>query len=182
MDVELEGVRRIDLTPHRDDRGALTELFRESWFQGGHRFVQANLTVSRAGVLRGLHFHRHQADLWVVLAGVALVGLHDLRPGSPTEDRSASVWMNQPVEGEAALYIPPGVGHGLAAVEDVTLLYLVDVEFTGEDEFGVAWDDPALGIDWPIREPILSDRDRSNPALDKAKGDAPLFSTGEEPA
>jgi dTDP-4-dehydrorhamnose 3,5-epimerase len=182
VDVGLDGVRLIDLTPHRDDRGALTELFRRSWFPDLPGFAQGNLSVSRAGVLRGLHFHRRQADLWVVLGGVAFVGLRDLRRGSPTEGRSASLWMNQPIEGESALYIPPGVAHGFVAVEVMTLLYLVDAEFTGEDEFGVTWDDPALSIDWPIREPILSDRDRSNPALEAVLEDAPVFGRGHPPA
>ena len=174
-------MRRFELIAHRDDRGALTELFRRSWFPDVPGFVQGNLSVSRAGVLRGLHFHRRQADLWVVLGGVAFVGLHDLRRGSPTEGHSASLWMNQPVEGEQALYIPPGVGHGFAAVEDMTLLYLVDAEFTGGDEFGVAWDDPGLAIEWPVADPVLSERDRSNPNLDEARRDAPAFG-GQAPA
>jgi dTDP-4-dehydrorhamnose 3,5-epimerase len=72
-------------------------------------------------------------------------------------------------ERRVGLYIPPGVAHGFYAETDLTLLYLVDAEFTGEDEFGLAWDDPDVAIAWPSPDPILSDRDRSNPSLREIK-------------
>jgi dTDP-4-dehydrorhamnose 3,5-epimerase len=119
-------------------------------------------------VLRGLHVHREQADYWVVVEGRAFVGLMDLRAGSPTDGATAGVRLDD-AEPRGALYIPPGVAHGFYAETDVTLLYLVDAEFTGRDELGLAWDDPDVAIAWPARDPILSERDRSNPSLAEAR-------------
>jgi dTDP-4-dehydrorhamnose 3,5-epimerase len=159
----LEGVLLLPLTAHEDARGRLTEVYRRAWVPGAGEAVQANVSVSRAGVLRGLHFHRRQADYWCVLQGSAFVGLFDCRVGSPTRGRKAELRLR--AAEPRALYIPPGVAHGFYAEEDVLLLYLVDRYFTGEDEFGVAWDDPEVGIAWPDRHPLLSERDRSNPPL-----------------
>ena len=69
----------------------------------------------------------------------------------------------------------PGMQVATEAETDVTLVYLVDRPFTGEDEFGVAWDDPDIGIDWPKADPILSERDRANPSLRAIEGDLPSF-------
>jgi dTDP-4-dehydrorhamnose 3,5-epimerase len=134
--------------------------------------VQGNLSSSKAGVLRGLHFHRRQADYWFVIQGTAFVGLYDMRLGSPTEGLKAEV----PLSSEGlrhVLYIPPGVAHGFYAQTDMLLYYLVDEYYTGDDEFGIAWDDPDVNIGWPGRDPILSDRDRSNPSLAEVRGSAP---------
>jgi dTDP-4-dehydrorhamnose 3,5-epimerase len=163
----LEGVLLVPLETHEDDRGSFVELFRESWIEGVPPMVQANLSRSRAGVLRGLHFHREQADFWVLLSGTQFVGLYDLRSGSPTAGRKLELRMVQG-DGANGLYVPPGVAHGFYAESDVELLYLVDRFFTGEDEHGIAWDDPDVGISWPSSDPILSDREppaRRDPAL-----------------
>ena len=132
--------------------------------------VQSNLSRTRAGGLRGLHFHRAQADYWCVLEGSAFVALIDLRAGSPTQD--ALWWETFDAEaGLRGLYVPAGVAHGFLALEPLELLYLVTNEFDGSDELGFAWDDPAVGVPWPEvpgtpdGRPILSDRDRSNPTL-----------------
>jgi dTDP-4-dehydrorhamnose 3,5-epimerase len=137
--------------------------------------VQANSSMSRAQVLRGLHFHRRQADYWYVGSGAAFVGLYDLRAGSPTEGAKAEVRLA--ADEPAALYIPKGVAHGFFAEEDVHLQYLVDEYFTGSDEFGIAWNDPAVGIGWPGSDPILSDRDRSNPTLEEVFAGRPRYET-----
>ena len=174
LDIGIDGVVPVTLTLHRDDRGSLSEVYRGSWLPGAGPMVQANLSRSRAGVLRGMHFHRLQADLQVFAGGVSTIGLFDLRSGSPSEGRSATV----PVDaGDAALglYIPPGVAHGFCAVTEVTLIYLVDEEFTGEDEHGIAWDDPGLGIRWRVASPTLSARDRANPSLAEVLRDPPAY-------
>ena len=167
-EVPIEGVVLRDLVAHDDDRGSVSEIFRQDWLPGADAMVQANVSRSRAGVLRGLHVHREQADYWVVLAGSAFVGLADLRAGSPTEGRAASVRLDAE-QARSALYIPPGVAHGYYAETDLLLQYLVDRTYTGGDEFGVAWDDPDLGIDWPDRRPTLSERDRSNARLSEVR-------------
>jgi dTDP-4-dehydrorhamnose 3,5-epimerase len=77
-------------------------------------------------------------------------------------------------EGDKALYIPRGVAHGFYTPGGLLLQYLVDEPYSGADEFGVAWDDPSLGIPWPDRDPVLSERDRSNPSL-AGLGDRPPY-------
>jgi len=164
----IAGCRVLRLEAHEDARGSFTEIFRRSWAPGAREMVQANLSRSAPGVLRGLHFHLRQADYWHVVSGTAFVGLVDLRAGSPTFRRSAGFR----VEGDrerVGLYLPPGVAHGFYAETEVVLLYLVDAYFTGEDEHGVAWD--SAGIAWPVGPegaPVLSERDRSNPPLEEA--------------
>ena len=173
IDVGIEGVRLIPLTLHPDDRGSFTETFRRSWVPGMGEMLQANLSRSRANVLRGLHFHKQQADYWMVVSGAALVGLYDLRRGSPTEGKKAEV--DLVAEEYRCLYIPKGVAHGFYTAGGVLLQYMVDRYYSGEDEFGVAWDDPDLGIAWPVADPVLSDRDRSNPSLAEVLREAPPF-------
>jgi dTDP-4-dehydrorhamnose 3,5-epimerase len=178
----LRGVRFGAVTRHGDARGSFRELWRASSFPtlthaetgapagSEPRFVQANLSTSAAGVLRGLHYHRRQLDYWTVAAGRALVALVDVRPlldGSgdralvETRELGADDWV----------VIPTGVAHGFLALEPLELLYLVTNEFDGSDELGFAWDDPAVGVPWPPvpgtpdGRPVLSDRDRSNPSL-----------------
>jgi dTDP-4-dehydrorhamnose 3,5-epimerase len=139
------------------------------------RFVQANLSTSAAGVLRGLHLHRRQLDYWVVASGRAFVALVDVRPLlSGAADRA-------PVETRELrpddwVLIPDGVAHGFLALEPLELLYLVTNRYDGSDELGFAWDDPAVGIAWPPvggrrgrgergGQPTVSERDASNPPL-----------------
>jgi dTDP-4-dehydrorhamnose 3,5-epimerase len=136
--------------------------------------VQCNLSHSRAGVLRGMHFHRAQADYWCVLQGRAMIALYDLRVGSPTERRAWSTEVDAS-DGYRGIYIPPGVAHGFFAHSDVTLQYLVDRHFDGTDEFGFSWSDPDLRLVWPVDEPTLSDRDAAAPPLADALKDPPSW-------
>jgi dTDP-4-dehydrorhamnose 3,5-epimerase len=173
-DLGIEGVRLIPLSPHLDERGGFTEIYRRAWLRKPDQMVQGNLSISREGVLRGLHFHREQHDYWCVLSGTAFIGLYDLRMGSPTEASKAEVTLRE--DGERfGLLVPPGVAHGLFAETTTVLLYLVDAYFTGEDEFGLAWDDPQVGVAWPRNDPILSQRDRSNPPLADVVADPPRY-------
>lgn len=173
-DVGIEGVRLIPLTPHPDDRGSFTEYYRRSWIPEMREMVQGNLSQSKANVLRGLHFHRKQADYWCFASGRSVTGLYDLRTGSPTEGKKAEIHVDAG-ERRHGLYIPRGVAHGFYAETDLTLLYFVDEYYTGADEFGIGWDDPDAAIEWGARDPILSDRDRSNPSLAEVLRDAPTF-------
>src|SRR5262245_21518690 len=173
IEVGIEGAHVISLTLHPDERGYFTETFRRSWVPGMDEMVQANLSRSGPGVLRGLHFHRRQADYWLVVEGSALVGLYDLRKGSPTEGTKAEVPLA--AEDHRCLYIPRGVAHGFHTAGGILLQYLVDRYYSGEDEFGVAWDDPQIAIDWSTTDPVLSERDRSNPTLAEVLPEAPRF-------
>ena len=161
--TEIPGVAVRPLTVHQDERGCFVETYREEWFPGRPHMVQGNRADSQAGVLRGLHFHRHQADYWYVTAGRILVVLADLRPGSPTQGRTATLEI-----GDGApfgVYIPPGVAHGYFALTACTMTYLVDQTYDPQDELGVTWDDPDLAIAWPGDAPILSPRDQENPRV-----------------
>lgn len=151
----IEGVVVTPVGRHDDERGFFSEIARF----GDYR--QANHSHSRRGVLRGLHYHLHQADLWYVVRGTAQVALADLRGGTPTV-ATLTVSDSSP----CTIYIPPRVAHGFLALTDVDLVYLVSEEYDASDEHGVAWDDPALEISWALPDPILSQRDRDNPRLD----------------
>jgi dTDP-4-dehydrorhamnose 3,5-epimerase len=159
--IDIGGVELRRLGAHPDSRGTFVEILRAR--DHPESFLQANHSRSRAGVLRGLHFHRHQADLWYVVSGRIRVGLADLREKTG-EPRRATVELDG--SEPTTLYMPAGVAHGFVALTDVDMIYFVTHEYDTEDEFGVAWDDPTLGIDWRVDSPILSDRDRSNPKLD----------------
>ena len=169
----ISGVLRVALESHPDLRGSFTEAFRRSWIPQANEMVQVNLSRSHARVLRGLHFHRLQTDYWILVSGRYAVGLYDLRRGSPTEGRGLLLRLS--AEDHVALFLPPGVAHGFYAETELELVYLVDRYHTGRDEFGVAWDDPSLGIDWPDPDPILSDRDRTNPGLAEVLLSAPDY-------
>ena len=156
------GVAHRLLTMHHDERGALTELFRQSW-DADVAPVQWNLVTSAAGVLRGVHVHPRHLDYVVVAQGRASMGLCDLRSGSPTEGRTALVEMRgDPL---SALTIPPGVAHGFLFHEPSVLLYGVSEYWDPADELGCHWADPALGIPWPVTEAAVSARDAAAPPL-----------------
>src|SRR5439155_9988212 len=123
--------------------------------------IQGNRSDSHAGVVRALHYHLHQADYWYAPVGRIFVGLHDLRQSSPTNGASQGFEVGE--GNDIGVYIPPGVAHGFQAVTEATLTYLVDRYYDANDENGLAWDDPDAGIPWPLPNPILSERDRSNP-------------------
>jgi dTDP-4-dehydrorhamnose 3,5-epimerase len=169
----IEGVVIRPLTRHGDARGGFTETYRTEWFDGP-TMVQGNRSDSAAGTIRGLHFHRKQADYWLCLRGTLLVCMHDARPDSPTSGVTQGVVLTDATD--SGIYIPPGVAHGFAALEDATLTYLVDNYYDGADEFGVRWDDPEVGMDWGIENPILSARDAECGTL------AELRAAGQLPA
>jgi len=174
VEAGIAGVRLLRLVPHADERGGLTEAYRRAWLPEAREAVQANLSVSHPGVLRGLHWHREQADYWCVLSGIAFVALVDLREGSPTRLATFQRRIDA-AEERIGVRIPPGVAHGFYAESEVLLLYLVDAYFSGDDELGLAWDDPVLGIAWPSATPILSERDRANPSLEEVLHDPPAY-------
>lgn len=157
----VAGVVVVEPDSHGDERGRFVESYRRSWFPAGREMVQGNRSEKQARALVGLHYHLHQADYWYLTRGRARVVLHDLRVGSPTDGATLMIDLG---DDEKGVFIPPGVAHGFAALSDLTLTYLVDNYYNAADELGVAWDDPAVKADWGLADPIVSDRDRSNPA------------------
>lgn len=157
----IAGVWVVSPQGFGDERGRFVETYRRSWFPQGREMVQANRSDRKSGAVVGLHYHLHQADYWYVTRGRARVVLHDLRSGSPTD--GATLHLDLGDDDERGVFIPPGVAHGFAALRDLTLTYLVDGYYNPADELGVAWDDPEIGADWGVAEPVLSARDRANP-------------------
>ena len=162
--VPIEDVLLLEPQAHGDDRGRFVETYRRAWLPLGREMVQANRSEKAAGAVVGLHYHLHQADYWYVLRGTARVVLHDLREGCKTNGTTFVVDLSG--DDERGLFIPPGVAHGFASLTDVLLWYLVDGYYNPEDELGLAWDDPVVGADWGIADPVLSERDRRNPRRD----------------
>ena len=165
----LPGVLRRALVPHTDPRGSLREAWRASWLAGLDvaPLAQANHTTSRAGALRGMHFHKRQTDISVVFEGRGHVGLVDIRDALGGGSGPYPTLSLELSSGDC-LVIPAGVAHGLWALTDVSLLYLVTNEYDGTDEHGFVWNDPDAGVAWPAGEPLLSDRDRSAPQMAEA--------------
>jgi dTDP-4-dehydrorhamnose 3,5-epimerase len=176
----IPGVSWGRLVRHEDSRGAFREIWRADAFAdldpslagevtGPVRFVQSNLSSSKAGVLRGLHLHRRQLDHWVIGSGHAFVALVDARPMIAGADRP--IVETRVADADTTISIPVGVAHGFLALTDLDLIYFVTNEFDGSDELGFAWDDPVAAIPWPPIDqtldgrPILSGRDVANPSL-----------------
>lgn len=162
----IAGVYFAEPAIHGDERGIFIETYRREWFPQGREMIQGNRADRQAGSAVGLHYHLHQADYWYVPFGTARVVLHDLREGSPTDGATLCVDLGRRADGShdhTGVFIPPGVAHGFAAVTDMTITYLVDGYYNPADELGVAWDDPEIGADWGVAEPILSGRDEANP-------------------
>jgi len=159
----IDGAYLVTFRSFSDPRGYFFESFRRSWIPGVRDMVQGNCSFSKAGVLRGLHYHLKQADFWTVPSGHVRAVLYDLRTTSPTRGASLTVEMGR--EHPVGLYIPKGVAHGFLALEDSFMTYLVDEYYDNSDELGILWNDPALGVDWGAVDPVLSKRDQDNPLI-----------------
>ena len=165
----IPGLLIIEPTVHGDERGFFMECYqRDRYAEAGlpREFVQDNLSRSARGILRGLHLqHPHgQGKLCSVLEGEVFDVAVDVRVGSPTFGRWRGVTLSS--ENKRQLYVPPGFAHGFCVVSDHALfLYKCTDFYSAENELGVAWNDPEIGIDWPIESPRLSAKDLDNPRL-----------------
>ncbi len=169
----LAGVRLIHLDAHGDGRGLFVETFDTAVFEAAgipSRFVQDAISVSaEAGTLRGMHFQappRAQAKLVRVARGRILDVVVDLRPASDTYGGHMAVELAAP--DWRMLFVPQGFAHGFLTLEpDTEIAYKLSDHYAPDLSMGVRWDDPDLGIAWPIGDhpPRLSDRDRALPGL-----------------
>jgi dTDP-4-dehydrorhamnose 3,5-epimerase len=157
----ISGVYVVEPVIHGDQRGLFIETYRREWVPGAREMIQSNRANRQQGALVGLHYHLHQSDYWYIPFGTARVVLHDLREGGPTDGATHSLDLSG--ENHIGVYIPPGVAHGFAALTDMVITYLVDGYYNAADELGVAWNDPVVAGDWGVTEPILSERDQTNP-------------------
>jgi dTDP-4-dehydrorhamnose 3,5-epimerase len=156
----IAGVHIVPFRSFGDERGYFFESYRRSWVPEAREMIQGNCSFSKRGVLRGLHYHRKQADFWAVPNGRVRAALYDFRADSPSFGKSLTLEMGQ--SNPVGLYIPKGVAHGFYALEDSFMTYLVDEYYDNSDELGILWSDPALGLDWGAKDPILSKRDLQN--------------------
>jgi len=172
LPTEMDEVALIEPTIHGDDRGFFVETFRANEMAElgiGFEFVQENHSRSGAHVLRGIHVQPDQAKLIRCARGRIFDVAVDLRPDSPTYRR----WEGYELDDadHRQLLIPAGFGHGFCVLSDeADVIYRVSRYYDPELEWGVAWDDPEIAVDWPIRDPVLSERDRSAPRLSDVAG------------
>jgi dTDP-4-dehydrorhamnose 3,5-epimerase len=171
----LEPAGLVAITPksHGDERGWFSEVFRDDLFRANVAdvtFVQHNQSCSKPkGTVRGLHFQlepRAQGKLVRCLRGRVLDVAVDLRASSPTHGRHLAIELS--AENRRQLWIPAGFAHGFCTLEDdCEIGYLVTDYYSPAHDRGLAWDDPALGIRWPVAaaEAVLSPKDRAQPRL-----------------
>ena len=159
-----------------DDRGFFYESFRESdFFSNGiaKKFVQDNFSHSVNGVIRGLHFQKAtkaQAKLVTVLKGKIFDVAVDIRKNSPTYGK----WVSEILSSDThnLLYVPEGFAHGFCVVSDeADVLYKVSNEYSQEHERSIIWNDPKLDIQWPIKKPIISNKDNKLSLLENLDND-----------
>ncbi len=165
--MSLKDLKMIETKSHVDHRGNNVETYNQDIFQQGGieaAFVQENQSLSTKGVLRGLHFQRNhpQGKLVRVLLGEVYDVAVDLRKDSPTYGQWEGVFLSE--ENGRMLYIPEGFAHGILALAEVTLFSYKCTDFRfPEEEDGIMYNDPSLGIQWPsekVESIILSDRDQ----------------------
>ena len=167
-ETSLPGVLLVETTVLADERGSFRETWREDPYAvlGVARFVQDNAALSRRRVLRGLHYQHPegQGKLVAVLAGEVFDVAVDIRSGSPTFGHWTAHTLS--TENGHQLWIPPGFAHGYLTLSDTAVfVYKCTEYYRPEFDRALAWDDPALGIEWPLERPILSRKDGLAPKL-----------------
>jgi dTDP-4-dehydrorhamnose 3,5-epimerase len=169
LPTKLDGVVLIEPEVHGDSRGFFLETYaRDEWKALGVEpdFVQQNHSRSSRGTLRGIHFQTTpgQAKLLRCARGEIIDVAVDLRRDSATYGQ----WEAHVLDDENGhqLYVPIGFGHGFAVLSDVAdVCYQVSSLYDPATEAGIAWDDPAIGVDWQVADPLLSERDKTAPRL-----------------
>jgi dTDP-4-dehydrorhamnose 3,5-epimerase len=177
----IAGVLIVRPTVFEDDRGFFLESYnKKEFYQAGiqKEFVQDNHSKSSYGVVRGLHFQQKypQGKLICVIQGEVLDVVVDIRRGSPSFGQWISVLIT--AANKKQVWIPEGLAHGFSVLsETAEFCYKVTDFYHPEDEKGIRWNDPQLGIDWKIQSPILSLKDQQLPFLKDAENELPVFKT-----
>jgi dTDP-4-dehydrorhamnose 3,5-epimerase len=166
----ISGLKIIQPKVWGDARGHFFESYSEAAFKAAGLptdFVQDNQSLSAKGILRGLHFQKPpyaQGKLVRVIKGAVLDVVVDLRSSSPTYGQHFAIELNE--DNKTMFWIPPGFAHGfLTLADDTIFVYKVTGLYNKESEGGLLWNDPALGINWGVESPLLSDKDRILPLL-----------------
>lgn len=166
--TSIPGLFKVKRPSFEDDRGFFKEIFHldelESILEHPFKPVQSNHACSKPQVLRGLHAENWNKLIYP-MTGESVSVIVDIRPENPTFGKFEIFEFSN--DDRYALFLPKGVANSVCVtgLEDVHYLYLVDAYYDGSDTRAIAWDDPDLAINWPIKDPILSERDRSNPRL-----------------
>lgn len=174
-ETKLPGLLFIEPQVHEDDRGFFYESYNQRVLADlgiGDVFVQDNHSRSIQNVLRGLHYQVHpaQSKLVRVVVGKVFDVAVDIRWGSPTFGQWVGVFLS--ASNRRQFYIPEGFAHGFCVTSPVAeLLYKVNSYYSSAGDRGIAWDDPDIGIEWPVKQPILSDRDKKHGRLSQAPRD-----------
>ena len=169
----LKGLLIIEPKVFEDKRGYFFETHHQERFQSAGlntAFVQDNLSSSKKGTLRGLHFQitYPQAKLVQAVTGEIFDVAVDIRPESPTFGKWSGVLLSE--ENKRQLFIPGGFAHGFCVLsKSAHVFYKCSDYYNPRDEGGILWSDPAIAIDWPIKDPTLSDKDRQYPCLTDLK-------------
>jgi dTDP-4-dehydrorhamnose 3,5-epimerase len=168
--LALPDVLLIEPRRFGDSRGVFMEIYKKSAFAAAgitETFTQINQSISERNVLRGLHYQRPphaQSKLVRVVSGRVFDVAVDIRPDSPTSGRWVGVELS--ADEHKMMYIPAWCAHGFCVLSDhAEVVYLTSTEYSPDHEAGVMWNDPSIGIDWPVRSPILSGRDTTWPPL-----------------
>lgn len=183
--TKLDDVVLLEPAVFGDNRGFFMESYNHRVFREHGidlNFVQDNHSLSAApGIIRGLHFQRGpmaQSKLVRVLTGAIYDVAVDIRPNSPSFGQWIGVVLSE--ENKRQLLVPKGFAHGFCTlVPNTQVLYKVDQYYSPEHDSGILWRDPDLAIDWPVREPLLSDKDRQLPLLRDLFRDNQLHQTKE---
>lgn len=178
LPTKLDGVVLLEPQVHGDERGFMVETFRRgAWAELGVdvELVQHNHSRSARGTLRGLHFQTEpgQAKLVRCPRGRIFDVAVDLRRDSPTFGQ----WEGHELDDERhrQLFVPAGFGHGFAVLSDVAdVAYQLSSLYDPATEAGIAWDDPDVGVEWPVEDPLLSERDKVAPRLAEVAGELPF--------
>ncbi len=178
LETKLDGLVLLEPQVFGDDRGFFVETFsRDAWAELGvdTEFVQHNHSRSGKGILRGLHFQTSpgQAKLLRCPRGSIFDVAVDLRRGSPTYGQWEGYVLDD--ENHRQLFVPVGFAHGFCVLSDVAdVTYLVSSVYDPETEAGIRWDDPDVGVEWPVENPQLSQRDVDAPTLAEVADDLPF--------
>jgi dTDP-4-dehydrorhamnose 3,5-epimerase len=167
--TDLPGVLLIEPRVFQDSRGFFMETFHQKKYaEAGidHAFIQDNYSHSTRGTLRGLHYQLEhpQAKLVYVIKGEIYDVAVDIRRGSPGFGKWTGQYLS--CKNRRQIFVPEGFAHGFCVIsETADVLYKTTDLYKPDDEYGVLWSDPTIGIDWPVEIPIVSDKDKQFPVL-----------------
>ena len=168
IETKFEGLILVELKLFEDNRGVFYESWRDIDYQNigiTSKFLQDNISISKKNVIRGLHYQKNQGQLIYVTYGRILDVVVDIRPQSKTYKKYFSIELdaNKPQQ----LYMPPGFAHGICVLSDLAVFnYKCTQYYDPTQEGGIIWNDPAININWPSGDKIISIKDQQFPCID----------------